>query len=103
MANSSVSNPANALKFRTLISYRPNLRSVGPAVFMHEPAVGIGTHHVDIGASSEVLRVPRAHFDIHGHCRGPVDQVMAVARAFWKRSAIARVQYSLAVIFDEHQ
>jgi hypothetical protein len=28
---------------------------------------------------------------------------MAVARAFWKRSAIARVQYSLAAIFDEHQ
>jgi hypothetical protein len=70
---------------------------------MHEPPVGIGTHHVDIRASSEVVWVPRAYLKINGHCRGPVDKVMAVARAFWKRSAIARVQGSLAAIFDEHQ
>jgi hypothetical protein len=70
---------------------------------MHEPPIGIGTHHVDIGASSEVVRVPRAHLEIDGHRRGPVDQVMAVTRAFRKRSAIARVQNSLAAILDEHQ
>jgi hypothetical protein len=70
---------------------------------MHEPPVGIGTHHVDIGASSEVVRVPRAHLEIDGHRRGPVDQVMTVACAFRKRSAIAWVQCSLAAIFDEHQ
>src|SRR5277367_5248838 len=81
----------------------PLRRGIGPAVLMHEPPVGIGTHHVDIGASSEVVRVPRAHLEIDGHSSGSVNQVMAVACAFRKRSAIARVQYGLATIFDEHQ
>jgi len=81
----------------------PLRRGVGAPVLMHEPPIGIGTHHVDIGASSEIVRVPRAHLEIDGHRRGPVDQVMAVTRAFWKRSAITRVQNSLAEILNEHQ
>jgi hypothetical protein len=81
----------------------PLRRGVGQAVFMHEPPVGIGTHHVDIGASSQIVRVPRAYLEIYGHRRRPVDQVMAVACAFRKSSAIARVQCSLAAFFDEYQ
>jgi hypothetical protein len=56
---------------------------------MHEPPVGIGTHHVDIGASSEVVRIPRAHLKIDGHRGGLVDEVMAIAGTFRKRGAIA--------------
>src|SRR4029077_19275962 len=45
----------------------PLRRGVGAPVLMHEPPIGIGTHHVDIGASSEIVRVPRAHLEIDGH------------------------------------
>ena len=57
---------------------------------MHEPPVGIGTHHVDIGANSEVVRIPRAHLKIDGNRGGLVDQVMAIAGALRKHGAIAR-------------
>src|SRR3981081_2364078 len=35
----------------------PLRRGIGRAILMHKPPVGIGTHHVDIGASREVVRV----------------------------------------------
>src|ERR1700733_792099 len=76
---------------------------IGPAILVHEPAVSVGTHHVDIGASGEIVRVARAHFQVDGHRGGFVNQVMAVAGAFRKRRAIACAQHRLATVFDERQ
>jgi hypothetical protein len=70
---------------------------------MHKPPIGIGVRHVDVGASREIERVPRADLKIDGHRTRPVDQVMAVARTFRECSAIASEQWSFAAIFDEHQ
>ena len=63
---------------------------MGRAILVHEPPVCIGTHHVDIGASSEVVRIPRAHLEIDGHRGELVDQVLVIAGALRKRGAIAR-------------
>jgi hypothetical protein len=68
---------------------------------VHEPAVGVGTHHIDIGAGGEVVRVARAHLQIDGHRGGFVDQVMAVAGAFRKRRTFSCVQRRLAAVFDQ--
>jgi hypothetical protein len=57
---------------------------------MHEPPVGIGTHHVDIGASSEVVRIPRGYLEIDSRRGRLADQVMAIAGALRKPGAIAR-------------
>jgi len=78
-------------------------RRIRHAVLMHKPPVGTGTHHVDIGAGGEVVRVARAHLQIDGHRGGLVDQVMAIVGAFWKCRAITRPQNRLAVVFNERQ
>ena len=68
---------------------------------MHESAVGVGTHHIDIGAGCEVVRIARTYLQINGHRRGLVNQVVPIAGTLRKRRTIAGVQRCFAAVFYE--
>src|ERR1700722_14413469 len=76
---------------------------IGRAILVHEPAVGVGAHHVDVGASGDVRGMLRADFEVDRHRAGSVVLAMAVAGAFRKGRAIAGPQHRLATIFDQRQ
>jgi hypothetical protein len=61
---------------------------------MDKSPVGIRTHHVDVGTSSEIERVSGADLKVDGCRNGPVDQVMAVACTFRERRAISGAQHA---------
>src|SRR3954447_9405980 len=61
---------------------------IGRSILVHETAVGVGAHHVDVGADGNVVGRARADFEINRHRARFVDQVMAVAGAFRKGRAI---------------
>lgn len=76
---------------------------LGGAVLVHKQPIGVGTHHVNIGARGVVLRVARSHFRINRHGGRFVNQVLTILGTFRKRRAIASVQYCLFAIFDQYQ
>jgi hypothetical protein len=89
-------NPAN--RYNVLLC-----RRIGRAVLVHKQPIGVGTHHVNIGARGEVLWVARSHFQINRHGGRFVNQVLTIFGTFRKRRAIASVQYRLVAIFDQRQ
>src|SRR6185503_360184 len=74
---------------------------IGRAILVHEPAVGVGAHHVDIGARGDVARIARADLQINGSRGGFVDQMMAVSGALRKGRAIAGTQQRFAAVLDQ--
>ena len=72
-------------------------------VLVREAAVGIGAHHVDVGAGGDVGGLARAAFEIDGDRAGAVDHVMAVAGVFRKSGEIAGAQQRLVLILDQRQ
>ena len=65
--------------------------------------LGVGAHHVDVGAGGNVGELARTDFEINRHRARSVDHVMAVTGVFWKGRAIAGPQNHLAAIFDQRQ
>src|SRR5215471_6974773 len=78
-------------------------RLVGLTVFVHEAAVGVGAHQVNVRARGDVGGRARADFEIDRHRARLVDHVMAVAGSFRKRRTIAGAQNRLARVFDQRQ
>jgi hypothetical protein len=70
---------------------------------VHEPAVGVAAHHVDVGAGGKVGGRARTDFEIDRHNARLVDHVMAVAGAFRKGRAITGAQHRRAAVFDQRQ
>ena len=57
---------------------------IGCAVLAHERAVGVGAHHLNVGAGGNVGGRARPDLEIDGHRPRFIDHVMAVAGAFAK-------------------
>ena len=70
---------------------------------MHEPAISVGAHHVDVGAGGNVGGLAQADFEINRHPVRSINHVMAVAGTFRKGRAIAGAEHRLAAILDQCQ
>lgn len=76
---------------------------IGRAVFVDEPAISVGAHHVDVRAGREVAWVSGTNLQIDRYGRGLVGQMMAIARSLWKSRAVSCAQQGLTVVFYEFQ
>src|SRR6185369_7243073 len=77
--------------------------SVRRTVLVREAAVGVGAHHIYVGADGDVVRCARTHFEIDRHRARSVDHVMTVAGVLGKGGAIAGAQYGFATVLDQRQ
>src|SRR5690349_17993145 len=74
------------------------LLDIRSSILVHKPSILVRTHHVDVGAGREIVRIARADFEVYRHGRGAVLQVMPVATRLGKRRTVASSQDGLSSV-----
>jgi len=73
------------------------------SVLVNERSVTVRTHHVDVGAGRQIVRVAGAYFQVDRQGRPPVLEVMSVAAAHGEGRVVSCAKHGLRVVLDECQ